>query len=123
MPAPFLDATLRHPLTLPTGETYTNTVWLARVIDHPNIEVGDFTYYNDFDPVDDYAARIAPNLHPGAPEKLSDRAVLPVRPWHAVHHLVGRPSEALVHHLSLRGVQPRGDGPVRPGVLRKGATR
>ena len=53
MPAPFLDANLRHPLTLPTGETYTNTVWLARVIDHPNIEVGDFTYYNDFEPVDD----------------------------------------------------------------------
>jgi len=71
VPAPFLDATLRHPLTLPTGETYTNTVWLARVIDHPNIEVGDFTYYNDFDPVSDYAARIAPNLYPGAPEKLA----------------------------------------------------
>lgn len=71
MPVPFLDATLRHPLTLPGGETYTNTVWLARVIDHPNIEVGDFTYYNDFDPVDDYAARIAPNLYPGAPERLS----------------------------------------------------
>ena len=70
MPAPFLDATLRHPLTLPNGETYTNTVWLARVIDHPNIEVGDFTYYNDFEPVTDYAARIAPNLYPGAPEKL-----------------------------------------------------
>ncbi len=71
MPAPFLDANVRHPLTLPNGETYTNTVWLANVIDHPNIEVGEFTYYNDFEPVDDYAARIAPNLHPGAPEKLT----------------------------------------------------
>lgn len=70
MPAPFLDATLRHPLTLPNGETYPNTVWLTQVIDHPNIEIGDFTYYNDFEPVTDYAARIAPYLHPGAPERL-----------------------------------------------------
>lgn len=70
MPAPLLDANLRHPLTLPNGETYTNTVWLARVIDHPNIAVGDYSYYNDFEPVSDYAARIAPNLHPGAPERL-----------------------------------------------------
>ncbi len=62
---------MRYPLTLPSGETYTNTVWLARVIDHPNIEVGDYTYYNDFEPVSDYAARIAPNLHPGAPERLT----------------------------------------------------
>ena len=71
MPAPFLDAQTRHPLTLPSGEIYTNTVWLANVIDHPNIEVGDFTYYNDFEPVEDYAARIAPNLYPGAPERLT----------------------------------------------------
>lgn len=70
MPAPFLDAELRHPLTLASGETYTNTVWLARATDHPNIEVGDFTYYTDFEPVTDYAARIAPNLYPGAPERL-----------------------------------------------------
>jgi len=71
MPAPFLDAQTRHPLTLPSGETYTNTVWLANVIDHPNITVGDFSYYNDFEPVEDYAARIAPNLYPGAPERLT----------------------------------------------------
>lgn len=71
MPAPLLDANVRHPLILPNGETYTNTVWLARVIDHPNITVGDYTYYNDFEPVADYAARIAPNLHPGAPERLT----------------------------------------------------
>jgi virginiamycin A acetyltransferase len=71
MHAPLLDADVRHPLTLPTGEIYTNTVWLANVIDHPNIAVGDYTYYNDFEPVTDYAARIAPNLHPGAPEQLT----------------------------------------------------
>ncbi len=69
MPA-FLDASLRHPIRLPDGTTYPNTVWLNRVIDHPNMRIGDFTYYNDFEPVADYAARIAPYLHPGAPERL-----------------------------------------------------
>ena len=70
MAVPFLDADQRHPITFPDGTPYTNTVWLGSVIDHPNIEVGDFTYYNDFEPVTDYAARIAPYLHPGAPERL-----------------------------------------------------
>lgn len=70
MSSPFLDATLRHPILLPDGQSYPNTVWLNSVIDHPNIEVGDFTYYNDFDPVSDYAVRLAPYLYPGAPERL-----------------------------------------------------
>jgi len=70
MPHGFLDARLRHPITLPDGQTHPDTVWLSAVIDHPNIDVGDFTYYNDFEPVADYAARIAPYLHPGAPERL-----------------------------------------------------
>lgn len=67
---PFLDASRTHPITLPDGQVYPNTVWLSRVIDHPNIHLGEFTYYNDFDPVTDYAARIAPYLHSGAPETL-----------------------------------------------------
>lgn len=70
MAVPFLDVDARHPLRLPDGSTYTNTVWLKNVIDHPNISVGAYSYYNDFDPVTDYAARIAPYLHPGAPERL-----------------------------------------------------
>mgnify|MGYP000123807742 FL=1 len=70
MPAPFLDARARHPIALPGGQVFENTVHLNQVIDHPNIEVGDFTYYNDFEPVADYAARIAPYLYPGAPERL-----------------------------------------------------
>lgn len=75
MPAPirdarFLDASLRHPLINLGGEPHVQTVHLARVIDHPNIEVGDHTYYNDFEPVADYAQRIAPYLYAGAPERL-----------------------------------------------------
>ena len=70
MSARFLDAAARHPLTNLEGEPHLQTVHLARVIDPPNISVGDCTYYNDFDPVTDYAARIAPYLYPGAPERL-----------------------------------------------------
>lgn len=70
MQTPFLDATKRHPIRLPDGSDYTNTVFLKAVVDHPNIDVGDFTYFNCFDPVADYASKIAPYLHIGAPERL-----------------------------------------------------
>lgn len=70
MARPFLDASARHPITLPNGEPHRGTVHLNRVIDHLNIEIGDYSYYSDFEPVDDYAARIAPYLYPGAPERL-----------------------------------------------------
>ncbi|MFY0680737.1 MAG: CatB-related O-acetyltransferase [Thalassovita sp.] len=70
MPAPFIDASVRHPIHLPDGKNYENTVWLKQAIDHPKIDVGEFTYYNDFEPVSDYAARIAPYLHPGSGERL-----------------------------------------------------
>ncbi|MFN0263947.1 CatB-related O-acetyltransferase [Tepidamorphus sp. 3E244] len=67
---PFPDARARHPITLPNGDVHPNTVFLANVIDHPNVEFGDYTYYSDFETVDDHAARIAPYLYPGSPEKL-----------------------------------------------------
>lgn len=67
---PFLDPTRLHPLILPDGTPHRQMVQLSRVIDHPNISVGDFTYMNDFDPPQDWAAHIAPYLYPGAPERL-----------------------------------------------------
>lgn len=69
----FPDASRRNPITLPDGTPHAGTVFLNRVIDHPNIEVGDYTYYSDFDPTDEpgaYAARLAPYLYPGAPDRL-----------------------------------------------------
>ncbi|MCR8726531.1 CatB-related O-acetyltransferase [Frigidibacter sp. ROC022] len=69
----FLDAARRHPLILPDGRPHPNMVNLNRVISHPNIEIGDFTYMNDFAPPESpggWAARIAPYLYPGAPERL-----------------------------------------------------
>lgn len=70
MPDTFLDAARRHPLILPDGSAHANMVHLNRVIDHPNIVIGDYTYANDFDPPQDWAARLAPYLYPGAPERL-----------------------------------------------------
>jgi virginiamycin A acetyltransferase len=65
-----LDPLRTHPLRFADGTTHPNMVHLNRVIDHPNIAVGDFTYANDFDPPQDWAARLAPYLYPGAPERL-----------------------------------------------------
>lgn len=69
---PFLNADAVHPLTFPDGTVHRDMVHLARVIDHPNIEVGDYSYANDFDPPapEGWAARLAPYLYPGAPERL-----------------------------------------------------
>ena len=61
----------RNPLILPDGSCDPATVFLSEVIDHPNIEVGDWTYYNDRTLPDDYAATVAPYLFPGAPERLT----------------------------------------------------
>jgi len=70
MSRPFLDASARYPIMLPSGERHLPTVHLNKAINHPNIEIGDYSYYSDFEPVDDYVARIAPYIYPGAPEKL-----------------------------------------------------
>ncbi|MCZ8151864.1 MAG: CatB-related O-acetyltransferase [Rhodobacteraceae bacterium] len=69
---PFLNADAVHPLTFPDGTIHRDMVHLARVIDHPNIVVGDYSYANDFDPPapGGWAARLAPYLYPGAPERL-----------------------------------------------------
>lgn len=69
---PFLNADAVHPLTFPDGTVHPYMVHLARVIDHPNITVGDYSYANDFDPPppQGWAARLVPYLYPGAPERL-----------------------------------------------------
>ena len=68
---PFLNAGLRHPIVMPDGTPHAGTVHLAQVIDHPNISVGDYSYYSSFDVPADYAVQLAPYLYPGAPERLS----------------------------------------------------
>ncbi len=69
MPLP--DADEHYPIVLPNGERHLGTVLLKPILDHPNISVGEYTYAHDSSMPDDYAARLAPYLFPGAPEKLT----------------------------------------------------
>lgn len=71
MKHPFPDAQARNPVSLPDGQVLENLVYLNQVIDHPNITIGDYSYFNSFTPVEDWAGRIAPYLYAGAPEKLT----------------------------------------------------
>lgn len=67
---PFLDPRALHPVSLPGGGLHPDVVHLSEAIDHPNITVGPHAYASDFEPVEDWAARLAPYLFPGAPERL-----------------------------------------------------
>ncbi len=67
---PLLDPSKKHPMVMPDGTVIEQVVHLNQVIDHPRIEVGDFSYYHDFEPRSDYGATIAPYLFPLSPEKL-----------------------------------------------------
>lgn len=66
LPAP----DLKHPVVLPDGTAHEGTVFLKAVIEHPNWGVGDYSYASAFAVPDDWAARLAPYLYPGAPERL-----------------------------------------------------
>lgn len=68
MPFPRPDE--RHPLTLPDGTRHPGAVFLRAVIDHPRLEVGEYSYAFDFNPPDDWAERIAPYLYPFSAERL-----------------------------------------------------
>lgn len=70
MSGTFPDPMRLHPVTLPDGSAHPGTVFLAEAVTHPNFHVGAYTYASDFDPPDDWAARLAPYLFRGAPEHL-----------------------------------------------------
>lgn len=62
-----------HPVTLPDGSLLPNNVFLKAVIDHPRIEVGEYSYANDFDPpelLSDWAGRLAPYLFETSQDRL-----------------------------------------------------
>lgn len=67
---PLLDASKKHPMVMPDGSVIEQVVHLKAVIDHPRIEVGDFSYYHDFQVRENYADVIAPYLFALSPEKL-----------------------------------------------------
>lgn len=67
---PFPDPQRRYPITLPDGSTHVGMVFLSQVIDHPDFDVGDYTYASDFDPPQDWAQHLAPYLFAGSAETL-----------------------------------------------------
>ena len=68
MPLP--DPTRRYPITLPDGSDHKGTVFLSQAVDHPRFEAGAYSYASDFDPPEDWAARLAPYLFPFSRERL-----------------------------------------------------
>ena len=68
-PFPTPDTPL--PVPLPDGSRHPGTVFLNAVIDHPRMDIGDYSYASTFDPPADWAARLAPHLYPFSPEKLT----------------------------------------------------
>lgn len=67
---PLLDPTKKYPMAMPDGTLIRQTVHLTQVIEHPRIEVGEFSYYHNFEVLEDYASFMAPYLFPISPEKL-----------------------------------------------------
>lgn len=65
-----LDPAKKHPMVMPDGTVVKTVVHLSRVIDHPRMEIGDFSYFGHLEELEDYAAYIAPYLFPLSPEKL-----------------------------------------------------
>ena len=65
-----LDSRKKHPMTLPDGTVIKQTVHLKEVINHPRIQVGEFSYYHNFDILEDYASYLAPYLFPLSKDSL-----------------------------------------------------
>ncbi|WP_298258450.1 CatB-related O-acetyltransferase [uncultured Litoreibacter sp.] len=66
-PAP----TERFPVVLPDGSHHAGTVFLKPILNHPRINVGDYSYASAHEPPDDWAARLAPYLYGFSPERLT----------------------------------------------------
>lgn len=66
----FPDRERDYPIELLNGSAHKGTVFLDRVIEHPNFDIGSYTYASDFDPPTDWAAHLAPYLFKGGPDRL-----------------------------------------------------
>jgi virginiamycin A acetyltransferase len=67
---PLLEATATHPITLPDGTLYRDTVYLKNVIDHPRMEIGEFSYYTHSGKPEETAQILAPYLGHSCRERL-----------------------------------------------------
>ncbi len=60
-----------YPVVLPDGSHRKSTVFLKNAIQHPRIEIGDYTYASRFTPCEDWQAELAPYIFPFSEEKLT----------------------------------------------------
>ena len=67
---PLLNANATHPITLPNGTVYRDTVHLKNVIDHPRMDIGDYSYFTHAGKPEDTAEILAPYLGHGVRERL-----------------------------------------------------
>jgi len=67
---PLLNSNKKHPMIMPDGTVIEQVVHLKEVINHPRIEIGEFSYYHNFAILNDYASFLAPYLFPQSPDKL-----------------------------------------------------
>ncbi len=52
------------------GAPFKELVFVKNVINHPRIEIGDFTYYDDMEQLTNYVTRVAPYLSKESNKKL-----------------------------------------------------
>jgi len=67
---PLLDASAIFPVTHPDGKVSRTTIYLKNVINHPRMEIGDYTYYTHYGKLAETAEILAPYLFEGSPERL-----------------------------------------------------
>lgn len=60
----------KFPIVQPDGNPLEGTVFLSAAVDHPRMEVGDYTYASAHIPPKDWAAHLAPYLYEFSPERL-----------------------------------------------------
>ena len=69
-PRDFPSADDAYPVILPDGSVHKGTVFLNAVNDHPQLQVGDYTYASAHNPPANWVAHLAPYLFPQARERL-----------------------------------------------------
>ena len=59
-----LDPNKKNPMVMPDGTVVKTVVHLNQVIEHPRMEIGDFSYFGHLEELTDYAGYLAPFLFP-----------------------------------------------------------
>lgn len=66
-----ISASEKHPVKRSDGSVWPYTLFLKNFIDQANIEIGDYSYFNDFNmPVENVRQHLMPYMHEFAREKV-----------------------------------------------------